>query len=367
MATIARSKSVKSLNAALSAFNGLQNALYNMSDCLDPLLKQAKGYDFRIDQKGALIRVFDKWNDNQEIPADDSDLILARSYCEYLPKYVEDVIKYQAAAQQALRKIPNDLLAPLDSGARSSWHVSVLADCIDRVGYWPGSHQRIPSAVNSILTAAAEHPPFDTWNQYRSLLERYQNELFALRFGINGQPANDDKEKISYLEDDLDLAIRQYFAERATRFNELDRQINEIGKDGARDAANKLFGRQAIEIALRVKSPSKISENDFWKEKAGRLGLTKIKRLLRDEERFDIGEEKKAESMQANQSEPSVLSEQAAIAGLDGLVDEGLSIKERDALIDAIHKGTCTPDDALEMGRTLLLNRESRRSSRRSP
>ena len=69
--------------------------------------------------------------------------------------------------------------------------------------------------------------------------------------------------KRSWTQPDLDEAIREYKAKRAGRYAELKDAI-EDGKSEASEAAQKLFGRNAIARFLSVKSQGMVGKSPAW-------------------------------------------------------------------------------------------------------
>ncbi|MGO9109103.1 MAG: hypothetical protein ACLP9L_07720 [Thermoguttaceae bacterium] len=78
--------------------------------------------------------------------------------------------------------------------------------------------------------------------------------------------------KRSYTQADLDAAIRDYKAQRASTYSDLVAGVKK-GLKGATRKAQEMFGRNAIAKALGVKSAAMVSKSAAWREIADELGL----------------------------------------------------------------------------------------------
>ncbi|MCC5831106.1 MAG: hypothetical protein JJU36_16820 [Phycisphaeraceae bacterium] len=93
------------------------------------------------------------------------------------------------------------------------------------------------------------------------------------------KPANaDDPPKRSWTQSDLDDAIREYKAKRASFYQRLlsvlgDPKSSLSSKRSARKQAKHLFGRNVIARALGVKSAKMVSQSQPWVAMAKELGL----------------------------------------------------------------------------------------------
>jgi hypothetical protein len=76
----------------------------------------------------------------------------------------------------------------------------------------------------------------------------------------------------SYTQADLDVAIREYQARRAPRYQDLVEAVKS-GSRGARKAAQAMFGRNAIARALGVKAKAMVSKSEPWLQMARELQL----------------------------------------------------------------------------------------------
>jgi hypothetical protein len=76
----------------------------------------------------------------------------------------------------------------------------------------------------------------------------------------------------SWTQPDLDGAIREYKAKRAAQYKVLVEATRQ-GRPGAKQAAQRLFGRNAIAKALGVKARAMVSKSEPWQEIAAELQL----------------------------------------------------------------------------------------------
>ena len=79
-------------------------------------------------------------------------------------------------------------------------------------------------------------------------------------------------EKRSFTQPDLDAAIREYKARRASRYSELVAALGR-GDRRAAKAAREMFGRNVIVHALGVRSPAMVTNSTVWQEIALDLDL----------------------------------------------------------------------------------------------
>jgi hypothetical protein len=94
---------------------------------------------------------------------------------------------------------------------------------------------------------------------------------------------------LSWTQADLDGAIRKYKAERASTYHELVEGVKK-GLPGAKKDAQRLFGRNAIAEALRVKARAMVSKSPVWQEIAAELQLRPQDRGRRFDPGKRIGE-----------------------------------------------------------------------------
>jgi hypothetical protein len=78
--------------------------------------------------------------------------------------------------------------------------------------------------------------------------------------------------KRSWTQADLNEAIREHKAKRASTYSDLISGVKR-GKAGAKKSARQLFGRNSIARALGVKSKAMVTNSPAWQEIADELGL----------------------------------------------------------------------------------------------
>jgi hypothetical protein len=178
----------------------------------------------------------------------------------------------------------------------------------------------------------------------------------------------------SWTQPKLDAAIREYIAARAGALKSLTEAIQ--GKrPGAVESARKMFGRNEIARALRVKSRTMVTKSEAWIEIADDLHLRPDElRGIRRKAKigFDIAVERKAQS----QEDPVLdeLEKREAIANIGGefteqeaiaFVHKHLTGYEAEAIITSIKQGQTPPERVFGMVNILLKDREDTGHRRR--
>lgn len=189
------------------------------------------------------------------------------------------------------------------------------------------------------------------------------------------EPQEDQQPALqSWTQPKLDAAIREYVAQRAGALKSLTEAIQ--GKrPGAVESARKMFGRNEVARALRVKSRTMVTKSEAWIEIADDLHLRpdELRGIRRkDKIGFDIAVERKSQS----QEDPVLdeLEKREAIEGTGGhmteekaiaFVNKHLSGYEAEAIIASIKQGETPPERVVGMVNTLLKDREDTRRRRR--
>ena len=105
--------------------------------------------------------------------------------------------------------------------------------------------------------------------------------------------------KRSWTQADLDEAIREYKAERASSYKDMVTGIK-ASKAGAKKSARKVFGRNAVARALGVKASAMVSNSLVWQRIAEELKLQGVRkgqtRSSKQRIGLDIAIEEKAEA-----------------------------------------------------------------------
>jgi len=154
-----------------------------------------------------------------------------------------------------------------------------------------------------------------------------------------------DPEKRSWLQHDLDDAIRKYKAKHASTYHDLVKGVR-AGRKVAIDAARDIFGRNAIARALGVKAQAMVSKSPPWREIAEELKLTSGEgRSLGGARRMglDIAIESKAEEEGVTPLDELVKKETLA------LVKKSMPPEVAANLIERLEAGTIDDEEVREM------------------
>jgi len=154
----------------------------------------------------------------------------------------------------------------------------------------------------------------------------------------------------SWTQPKLDAAIREYIAHRAGPLKSLTEAV-QANRKGAVDAARKVFGRNVIAEALRVRSRAMVSKSEPWKEIADDLRLRPdgLRRLNNSNKTgFDIATEEKA----ASTGDP--VADEVERRDAINFVRKKLKGERADAIVERLERGDISPDDAEEMVNMLL-------------
>lgn len=152
--------------------------------------------------------------------------------------------------------------------------------------------------------------------------------------------------KRSWTQNDLDEAIREYKAKRASTYNDLVDGVKR-GSPGATKSARELFGRNAIVRALGVKSRAMVSNSAVWQELADKLGLrgrTKKSRHARGH-RIGMGIALDKQAVAAG----GTAVDQAIRRETIDLVTKAMPEAEAEATIEKLQRGDITDDQAREL------------------
>lgn len=169
--------------------------------------------------------------------------------------------------------------------------------------------------------------------------------------------------KLSWTQLDLDEAIREHKAKRASRYNDLVSGVKQ-GKAGAKKSARELFGRNAIVRALGVRSAAMVSGSSVWQAIADELGLrgpsSSRSAANRHSKRvgLDIALEEQAEAT----SEPVL--ETAIRRETIQLIETSMPATEAQATIEKLQRGDLTDDAARELVDILVQQQQDDRNHR---
>jgi hypothetical protein len=152
--------------------------------------------------------------------------------------------------------------------------------------------------------------------------------------------------KQSWTQPDLDDAIREYKAQRASTYNDLVDGVKR-GRAGAKKNARVLFGRNAVVRALGVKSAAMVSNSPVWQAIADELKLRGPSRSTprRHSQRIglDIAMEDQAQATSAPILDQAVQQETIR------LIEKSMPATEAKAIIEKLGRGDITDDAAREL------------------
>jgi hypothetical protein len=158
----------------------------------------------------------------------------------------------------------------------------------------------------------------------------------------------------SWTQDELNAAISKYIAQRADALKSLKEKV-QAGSKGVAESATAVFGRNHIASALGVKARAMVSKSPAWIEIADQLGLRPDpSRKRRRKIGFDIALEQKSielsnDAAASTAIEDTSSGEATETAKAIMLVRKHLPRKEADGLVEKIHRGETSPNDAIEI------------------
>jgi hypothetical protein len=114
-------------------------------------------------------------------------------------------------------------------------------------------------------------PPYTVHSELKTL-QKLRDICAAILEGKAAQVEPDKKR--SWTQPELDDAIREYRATRASTYKDLVAAVRK-GRRGAVESARKIYGRNAIAKALGVRAASMISKSNVWQHIAEELRLNR--------------------------------------------------------------------------------------------
>jgi hypothetical protein len=152
--------------------------------------------------------------------------------------------------------------------------------------------------------------------------------------------------KRSWTQTDLDEAIREYKAKRASNYGDLVDGVKR-GKPGAKKSDRQLFGRNVIVRALGVKSPAMVSNSTVWQGIADDLGLRgctkKGGRARGQRSGMEIALEEQAVASGNSAADQAIRRETIR------LIEGAMPQKEAEATLEKLQRGEITDDQAREL------------------
>jgi hypothetical protein len=168
----------------------------------------------------------------------------------------------------------------------------------------------------------------------------------------------------SWTQSDLNNAIREYKARRASTYKDLVEGVK-AGRPGAINAARKLFGRNAVARALLVKARAMVTYSAVWQAIACELQLVKTRgeRGIRKDQRIGegIAQEQKAEAA-GDPTQEAVLRDEAI-----RLARQRLPAREANAIIKALEHGAIGVSKAHELIDVTVAQQKEKRSRKADP
>lgn len=167
---------------------------------------------------------------------------------------------------------------------------------------------------------------------------------------VPGGKKKDEVAKKPWTQPDLDEAILEYKAKRASTFKDLVEGAKRA-KPGAKKSAQALFGRNAIWRALGVKSKAMVSSSTVWQDIADELGIPRGPRKSGHPRKQWIGMDPALEE-QAVASGESAFDEVVRRETI-ALVEKSMPAAEAEATIEKLQRGEITDDQAHEISEAL--------------
>jgi hypothetical protein len=156
----------------------------------------------------------------------------------------------------------------------------------------------------------------------------------------NGPP------KRSWTQPDLDNAIREYKAKRASTYSDLVQGVKR-GSAVAKESARRLFGRNVIVRELGVKSPAMVTNSPVWQGIANELGLRGRSSKARQpvKQRIGLGIALEQQAVASGESAVDEVVRRETIA----LVEKSMPAAEAEATIEKLQRGEITDDEARDL------------------
>ncbi len=200
----------------------------------------------------------------------------------------------------------------------------------------------------SALIAAVEEPLCRVLELLRGLLTRVVRVLTdRTPAGGSTRGASRPAEKRSYTQGQMDNAIREYKARRASNYDELVKRV-EAGAKGAKKAAQEMFGRNAIANALGARAPAMVTKSPVWHEIARELQLpSKVTSGHGASRQVKMGLDMALERQADTQEDEVVI--RAIRNEMCDRIRSTLGADEAEATIEKYRRGDMTEEDVEEM------------------
>ena len=182
-------------------------------------------------------------------------------------------------------------------------------------------------------------------------------EMPAEKPGAKHKITIDKADLRSWTQPDLDRAIREYKAHRASMYQDLVDGVKR-GLPGAKKSARKLFGRNAIARALGVKAHAMVSGSEPWKEIRDDLQLGQSRRQKR-KIGMDLALEEQADA--ASEKVPDTVIRRETIKIVRQSVEPTAAADE---IIDKLERNVIDDDRAREIAKAAAGQRQDRRAKK---
>lgn len=159
----------------------------------------------------------------------------------------------------------------------------------------------------------------------------------------------------SWTQTDLNAAIQKYKANRASIYPQLLDNVR-AGKPGAKKAARRVFGRNAIARNLGVKAKAMVSKSPEWRRISEELDLGNSRM------RKKTGIETAIEDKAGSTSQPVV--DQAIRRETIGIIRKKMESAEAEATIEKLQRGDISDDAAREIAEVVDRQVQDGRSRR---
>lgn len=239
--------------------------------------------------------------------------------------------------------------------------IPVGAALADKHADYTRTRDKLISCYQNLLAHTREHPEFaeleeeaDRPRKFALPIRQPDQEAGICKNATKGQAASRLPDKRSWTQPDLDNAIREYKAKRASSYGDLVRAI-EKGKRGAKKAAKELFGRNVIVRELGVRAPSMVSRSEPWTAMAKELGFELRRGQARGSKaapkRGPIGLELAVEQKSVAEAETQL---DLTVQRETKKMISNLPTKEGDPILAKYDAGELTDDQARQLVKTFL-------------
>lgn len=161
----------------------------------------------------------------------------------------------------------------------------------------------------------------------------------------------------SWTQPDLNDAIRKYQAQRASGYRDLLEGVR-AGRPGAKKAAQKMFGRNAIARELQVKAPAMVTNSPVWQAIADELRIPRGKdRNQKASQKVGLNIAIEQQALETAKSGIELVVQDETLR----LIRKSMSDAEAEPLVEQLQRGDITDDQAREI---VSMTRDQKRDQR---